>query len=134
MGKWIQRRWLEFRWGWMYIAYIISSINFITITYYLLIQDLGLAVPLWLYASLVAVLLPIFTVSVGHFYHKRYQLHTDILVMYEPLVREIERIVRRELRVFSRDTKCDKCGVVITPFDSYLWVGEKCFHLTCMRD
>ena len=98
--RWLMRRWVEFRWGWMYISYIVSGINFITITYYLLIQDLGLDIPLWLYALIIANIIPLITVSIGHFYHRRRQLYIDIHMIQEPAFKEIRRIIREELHQF----------------------------------
>ena len=122
--KWIQRRWLEFRWGWIYIAYIISSINFITITYYLLIRDLGINISIYLYALIVAAILPVATVSIGHYYHRRHQLTTDVLLTYEPLLREIKLI--------HGYVRCGVCGEVIHVNDRYKWVGKTCYHESCL--
>ena len=85
----IKRRWLEFRWGWAYISYIISGINFITITYYLLLQNLGIDIPIWMYAFFVVSTLPIVTVFIGHFYHRKRQLNVDVELTFQPLIQEI---------------------------------------------
>ena len=98
LSDFIKRRWLEFRWGWAYISYIISGINFITITYYLLLQNLGINIPIWLYALFVASILPILTISIGHFYHRKKQLTVDVELTFEPIlqeIRELKKILER---------------------------------------
>lgn len=100
--KFMKRRWLEFRWGYSYLAYILSGINFITITYYLLLDRIPVAKALfprmWIYAVFAATVIPLVAVLIGHFWHKKRQLETDVLVTQEPMLREIRRIVREELR------------------------------------
>lgn len=94
----LKRRWLEFRWGYNYISYIISGVNFITITYYLLLEGLDLTyIPIHIYALIVAVTLPNIAIAIGHFYHRKKQLTTDILVTNEPLLNEFRRILQEEL-------------------------------------
>ena len=95
--EWLKRRWLEFRWGWIYISYIVSLTNFTVITYYLLIQDISLPIPLHIYALLVITTLPPITIAIGHYIHLRHQLEIDIQLTYEKLVKQITKEISKEI-------------------------------------
>lgn len=103
MGKWLQRRWLEFRWGWLYISYILSLINFITITYYLLLENIGIGIPIWLYTILVVTIVPLITISIGHFYHRRHQLDVDVSLTLRPVIKRLDEILNELRKIEGRE-------------------------------
>jgi hypothetical protein len=99
--EFFKRRWLEFRWGYSYIQYALGGINFLTITYYLLIERVpalkSIFPHFYMYAITGVIVLPLVAVTVGHL-HKKQQLRTDVAMSFEPLAEDIERRVRRVVR------------------------------------
>jgi len=94
---WLRRRWMEFRWGHgVYLAFFLSFINFLLITYRLLIENVP-SLNQWfpklrLYAIfMLAIYIPL-TVTIGHI-HRKKQLKIDQTLIAEqnPYFAEILR-------------------------------------------
>jgi ABC-type bacteriocin/lantibiotic exporter with double-glycine peptidase domain len=99
----LKRRWQEFRWGHsVYLVFALSFLNFLLITYRLLIEHVpfleSLFPNLTTYAAIALTVYVPIAVLVGHFHRKR-QLRTDIVLQAEqnPYLLEIlERLKRIE--------------------------------------
>lgn len=99
---WFRRRWMEFRWGHgVYLAFFLSFINFLLITYRLLIENIPFLNQwfprLGLYAIfMLAIYIPL-AVAVGHIHRKR-QLKIDQTLIAEQnpyfaeILRKLDRI------------------------------------------
>jgi len=104
--NWLKRRWQEFRWGHsVYLVFAFSFINFLLITYRLLIEYvviLHFTFPnLTVYAVVAFVIYIPVAVAVGHL-HRSKQLRTDVVMVSEknPYFLEIlERLERIECEV-----------------------------------
>jgi len=99
--KWIRRRWMEFRWGHsVYLAFFLSFLNFILISYRFLVEYVGFLKFLFPRLSIyifvtVLIYIPL-AIAVGHL-HRKKQLKTDISLQMEqnPYIMEILEKVRR---------------------------------------
>jgi hypothetical protein len=111
---WLRRRWVEFRWGHsLYLALGLSAINFILITYRLLIETvpaLKAVFPhLWVYVLAFILIYPPLTISIGHL-HRTRQLRVEQALAGEqyPLLQEILAEVRATRRLLEGQSGATK--------------------------
>jgi O-antigen/teichoic acid export membrane protein len=105
MGKaqWLKERWLEARWGLIYVSFVLSFITAATVTWSDIYQVHDFFPSLVEYAAVaVAVGAFVFAPLVGYL-HGKYQNPTDVLKANKPLLDEFRRIVREELDDSRRD-------------------------------
>lgn len=80
--EWLRRRFWDFRHGHgIYLNYILSFINFITITYHLLISNVRALKPIlphwWLYALFFCLTYPPLAILIGYREYRRKQYPTE---------------------------------------------------------
>lgn len=103
---WFKRRWQEFRWGHsVYLVFGFSFVNFLLITYRLLIEYVTALESafqnLTVYAITTLIIYVPIAVGIGHF-HKSKQLKTDVVLVSEknPYLLEIlEKLERIEQKL-----------------------------------
>jgi hypothetical protein len=109
--SWFKRRWREFRWGHStYLVYIFGVVNFILITYRLLVEQLPFLANIFpslsIYvASTITIYIPI-AILVGHI-HKVKQLKTDLEMSAERNPYTLE-IMDRLQRILDRMDEIEK--------------------------
>ena len=99
--EFLKRRWLEFRWGHtIYLGFLLSMINFIVITYTLLIERIGFFKELFprlsLYIIFFIIIYPPLAILMGYL-HRKKQLKTEqfLIGMMNPYTMEILERLRK---------------------------------------
>ena len=95
--QWLKNRWLEMRWGLIYVSFVLTFITAVTVTY-TDIPFIHTVFPNLIDYALVGVLFGAFLFApiVGYF-HGKYQNPTDVLKTNKPLLDAIREVIREEL-------------------------------------
>lgn len=94
--RWLRERWLEARWGLIYVSFILSFVTASTVTWTDIFQIKQIFPNLETYAVVAIIGGMAFGTLVGYA-HGKYQNPTDVLKGNKPLLLEIREIVREEI-------------------------------------
>jgi hypothetical protein len=97
--QWFKNRWLEARWGLIYVSFVLTFVTATTVTYTDLPLIRSIFSSIEIYGAAILLLGGFLIAPLIGFFHGKYQNPTDVLKTNQPLLKQIRQIIREELKV-----------------------------------